>query len=321
MNVADRPVRAAQGISLERRALLAAAATGVLVGAALVASRGVVDLVGPASLAFLRYAVGVLCLTPVVAFAPRPRFAARDIVAISLLGIGQFGILIVLLNVGLHAVPSAQAAVIFATVPLLTLMLAVALGQEHFTALKIVSVLLSIVSVAIALSGGLLSTMSTLSSAPWLGILAVFGSAICGAVTSVLYRPYLRRYAALPVSALAMLAAVLFLALLAAFEGLFQAPLDLPPLAWAAVVFIGLSSGIGYFLWLWALGHTTATRVTVFLALSPITASVLGVLVLHEPLSPFSIVGVVGVAFSLWLLAVDRADAPAAQPPAPQPTR
>src|SRR4051812_19944942 len=138
----------------DRRALLAAATTGILVGAALVASRGVVDLVGPASLAFLRYAVGVICLAPVVALsrAQRARFRGRDIVPIGLLGIGQFGILIVLLNIGLRSLASAQAAVIFATVPLLTLVLAVALGQEHFTVLKIVSVLLSIVSVALALS-------------------------------------------------------------------------------------------------------------------------------------------------------------------------
>src|SRR3954454_20963297 len=116
MNESEQPSRRAHRGGLEQRALLAAAVTGVLVGAALVASRAVVDLVGPASLAFLRYAVGVLCLAPVVALAPRPRFERRDIVPIGLLGIGQFGVLLVLLNVGLRSLPSAQAAVIFATV-------------------------------------------------------------------------------------------------------------------------------------------------------------------------------------------------------------
>ena len=36
-------------------------------------------------------------------------------------------------------------------------------------------------------------------------------------------------------------------------------------------MFIGLSSAGGYVLWLWALKNIAATRVTVFLALSPIT--------------------------------------------------
>lgn len=43
-------------------ALLAAAATGVQVGAAIVASRMVVADVPPLTLAMLRYAIGFLCL-------------------------------------------------------------------------------------------------------------------------------------------------------------------------------------------------------------------------------------------------------------------
>lgn len=70
---------------------------------------------------------------------------------------------------------------------------------------------------------------------------------------------------------------------------------------WFAVVFIGLSSGIGYFLWLWALNHTTPTRVTVFLALSPVTAALLGAVILAEPVSAMVLAGLVCVGFGLWL--------------------
>jgi drug/metabolite transporter (DMT)-like permease len=276
--------------------------TGILVGSGIVASRGVVDLVGPASLALMRYAIGCLCLLPAVALTRRTRIRPADLLPIGLLGIGQFGILIVLLNIGLRSVPSARAAVIFATLPLLTLVLAAALGQERLSALKILSVLLSILSVTITLGGAALAGPAAVD---WSGVLAVFGSAACGALCSVLYRPYLRRYPALPVSALAMVAAVGFLALLAVPEGLFDALPRLQPAAWAAVAFIGLSSGVGYFLWLWALGQISATRVTVFLALSPITASLLGAAWLSEALSVWSAVGVLGVALSLWLVRLD----------------
>jgi drug/metabolite transporter (DMT)-like permease len=224
------------------------------------------------------------------------------VLPIGLLGIGQFGILIVLLNVGLRTLPSARAAVIFATLPLLTLVLSALLGQERLGAPKILSVLLSIVSVAVALGGPALFGATAVD---WPGVLAVLGSAASGALCSVLYRPYVRRYPALPVSALAMLAAVAFLAVLAVPEGVFEALPRLGPSAWAAVVFIGLSSGLGYFLWLWALGQISATRVTVFLALSPITASLLGAARLGEALSIWSAVGVLGVAVSLWLVRLD----------------
>ena len=87
-------------------ALFAAAATGVQVGAAITATRYVAADISPASLAFLRYAIGVACLVPFVAMAPRVRFARADILPIAALGIGQFGILIALLNYGLQTVPA-----------------------------------------------------------------------------------------------------------------------------------------------------------------------------------------------------------------------
>lgn len=67
------------------------------------------------------------------------------------------------------------------------------------------------------------------------------------------------------------------------------------------MLFIGVSSGIGYFLWLWALRHTTPTRVTVFLALGPVTAAVLGVLFLGEPLTLRLGVAVAIATAGLWL--------------------
>src|SRR3954471_13407579 len=74
-------------------AVLAAAVTGVQVGAAITATRFVAGAISPSSLAFLRYAIGVACLLPALAFAQRVRLARGDIVPIALLGIGQFGVL------------------------------------------------------------------------------------------------------------------------------------------------------------------------------------------------------------------------------------
>src|SRR5829696_816168 len=106
--------------------MLAAAATGVLVGSAMVATRVVVHDAGPASLALLRYTLGFTCLLPPVLLSAHVRFARRDVLPIALLGITQFGILIALLNYGLRFIPSARAALIFATLPLLTMGLSAA---------------------------------------------------------------------------------------------------------------------------------------------------------------------------------------------------
>lgn len=98
-----------------------------------------------------------------------------------------------------------------------------------------------------------------------------------------------------------MLTAVGFLTLLAAGEGFFAAPPRLTAGGWLAVGFIGVGSGIGYGLWLWALRHATPTRVTVCLALSPITAAVLGRVLLDEPFGLAAWLGLALVVAALWL--------------------
>ena len=294
-------------------AAAAAAATGIQVGSAMVATRIVVDQAGPASLALLRYAIGFCCLAPfVLAAAPRARFARRDLLPIGLLGIAQFGLLIALLNYGLRFIPSARAALIFATFPLLTMVIAAALGHERLSARRTVGVLLTMAGVAVAL--GEKAAGSPAAPNEWTGEVAVFASALCGAACSVLYRPYLARYAALPVSAFAMLASVGFLAVLAVPEGFFGALPRFSAGGWLAVLFIGAGSGIGYYLWLWALNHASATEVTAFLALSPITAAWLGALVLGERTSTASVIGLALVAVGLWL--AHREIRPAAPPSA-----
>jgi drug/metabolite transporter (DMT)-like permease len=258
----------------------------VQVGAAIVASRFIVAEVAPLTLAMLRYAIGFACLLPFALPLLRETLRSvrgKDLWAMAALGTGQFGLLIALLNWGLLHVGAAQAALIFSLFPLLTLLLGAALGRERLTRSLVLGVLLSIAGVALAL---LPKLQAGAQGAGWWGELAVLASAGVGAVCSVLYRPYLQRYPTVPVSAFAMLVSVLFLAVAALTE---HWPARVPQLdatAWAVVAFVGLSSGIGYFWWLYALKHESPTRVTVFLALNPVTAALLGWLLLGEPLPP-----------------------------------
>jgi drug/metabolite transporter (DMT)-like permease len=60
-----------------------------------------------------------------------------------------------------------------------------------------------------------------------------------------------------------------------------------------------VSSGIGYFWWLYALKHESPTRVTVFLALSPVTAALLGWAWLGEPLQVNALAALVLIALGL----------------------
>ena len=290
-----------------RLPLLAAAATGVQVGAAIVASRLVVADVPPLTLAMLRYAIGFAFLLPFLAgpwMSGRERFARADLLPIAALGIGQFGVLIALLNFGLQHIGAAQAALIFSLFPLLTLMLSAALGRERIRLRLLAGVSLSVAGVALSMIPKL--GAGALLAGDWAGELAVLASAFVGAVCSVLYRPWLQRYGSLQVSGFAMAASVLFLAVLALQESWPQRVLHLSLQTWTVVGFIGLSSGIGYVWWLVALKHESPTRVTAFLALNPVTAALAGTLFLGESLSAWSMAAIPCISAGLWLATSEK---------------
>jgi drug/metabolite transporter (DMT)-like permease len=281
-------------------ALWAAAGTGIQVGAAMVATRYAVDATGPASLGFLRYAIGFVCLVPALLLRPQPQIVARDIARIGLLGVGQFGILIVLLNFSLLHIPAARASLLFSTFPLMTLLLAVGLRHDVLTTAKAAGSALCFAGVAIALGGDALAP-ATAGQSPCLGAAAALGAAFCGAACSIGYGTYVARYSALSVTALAMLIAAGFLAALAAGEGFCAVWPGFSARQWAAVIFIGVSSGVGFLLWVFALGNAPPMLVTMFLALSPITAALGGTLLLGEPLPTAALIGLGCVIAGLGL--------------------
>jgi drug/metabolite transporter (DMT)-like permease len=272
----------------------AAMVNGILVGSAIVATRFVIDQSSPVSLALLRYCIGFCCLLPPILWTRQLRFERRDLLSIGLLGTLQFGVVIFLLNFALQYISSARAALIFSSFPLLTMVFSAALGRERITWTKCL-----VAGVGFAL--GEKAVQPSALGHGWVGELAVLASAASGAVCSVLYQPYLRKYPTLPLSGLAMLASIVFLAVFAAGEGFFNDVPRFTPGGWGAVGFIGIASGVGYYLWLWALNHTTPTNVTVFLALSPITATLLGALFLSEKITGMIVLALVCIASGLWI--------------------
>ena len=278
---------------------MAAAAVGVQVGAAIVATRFAVTDLSPGAIALLRYAIGALCLLPMFPRLYRVPFAMRDLLPVMGLGVLQFGLLIALLNASLVYLTAARAALIFATLPLLAMLLAAALGREDLTRRRSIGVLLALVGVALSLSEKLIDPQE--GDGVWIGVALALASAATGAVCSVFYRPYLERYPTVQVSFVAMLASVVALAGLAGWEGFFTTPLPTSLTVWGAVAFIGVSSGIGYVGWLYALRHAPVTVVTLFLSLSPITAALIGVTALDEPITLGLVGGFAVILTGLWL--------------------
>jgi drug/metabolite transporter (DMT)-like permease len=259
----------------------AAAAAALSAGAAVVATRFVIGETDPVSLVFYRYVISVACFAPVLpTIWPRHKLAASEYVKIALFGILFFVFFPWAFNASLQYNPAARGAVGLATIPIQTLLVAVAFGREPLTAAKVVGVLLAFSGIVVAFGTAAFGRgNSNYLVGDGLMLLGVF----CAAIYSVFSRPTLMRHGPLFVTALAMAFAV---AALSPAIALRQGSLALPVLStkgWIAVVFLGTIAGaVQFSLFMWALRWLPPTTTVLYLTLNPIAAMVLGIVVLGE---------------------------------------
>lgn len=258
--------------------LLASIVTGLQVGASLVATEAAVAEVGAGRLGFMRYAIALLILVPAALLSSGRPVPRRDMLPVALIGIGQFGVLVALLNVAVLHTSSPRVALVFATLPIVTLAFGLRFAAGRVSSLELASILLSVVGVVILLAGEALT--GRMLSADWIGLGCAALATLTGALCSHLYRPYLQRCGVAKVSVIAMLASLLPLGVMALVEGQGLPMADWSRHTLALVGFVGLSSGVGFMLWLYALSRLPAAVVTAFLGLSPVTAVILSVLFL-----------------------------------------
>jgi drug/metabolite transporter (DMT)-like permease len=116
----------------------------------------------------------------------------------------------------------------------------------------------------------------------------------------VLYRPYLQRYPTVPVSAFAMLASVLFLALIALREDWPAQISGLDARPGPVIAFIGCRAASAT-----SGGSMPEARVAHagdgLPRAQPVTAALLGWLLLGEPLQASLLAGLALIALGLWL--------------------
>jgi drug/metabolite transporter (DMT)-like permease len=86
-------------------------------------------------------------------------------------------------------------------------------------------------------------------------------------------------------------------------------PIRLTALTWISVAAMGLlATTITTYLWNWALAQVPASQAGVFLNLEPVVGAVLGVMILHDVLGPFGLIGGVLVIAAAIYVALDNGE-------------
>jgi drug/metabolite transporter (DMT)-like permease len=258
-----------------------------LFGASVVAVRVVVQEVPPLSLAVLRFGQGGLLLVFVLLLVGARdllRVGWRDLPLLILLGAVLFALFPVTFNASLRLIEASRGALILATIPLWSALLARIARSERLAARQMVGVLISLGGVGLALAERGLDWQSGLGTLAGDGLMLV--TALCGAAYAVLARRAFARHGALTVTAYAMVLGTLLLLPAALAEGLAGVPPRLDRQTLALLAFLGVFGGaLGFYLWTFALTRLTPTQVTVYINLNPLVAMVLAAALLTERLT------------------------------------
>jgi drug/metabolite transporter (DMT)-like permease len=278
--------------------VLAAVASSAIGGVAGGATRFVIHATDPVTLGVFRFGTGFLILLPIALLMKSRWPKGRDWIAVVLLGILFFLAFSVLFNLAYSYTTAARGALTLSTMPLMTMLVAAALGIERISARKTVGVLIAMAGVALALMLGLAHA----PEGAWRGELVMLAATFCVSLYNVWSRPFIARSDPLAFLTAGMGAAALCLLIWAlAIRGFDAVPQFGAP-EWIAIGYLGVVGSAGAFiLWVIALGRTSPTKTAVTVTVNPVFASIVGALAIGEGIGLNLIAGLAAVLAGIWI--------------------
>ena len=262
-------------------------------GTSYVATRVVLQDVGPATLALLRLVIAAFLLVP-LALARRPardRLSRGDHWKVCWMGLLGFAGAFAFGNWGIARSTATNAALLITVEPISLMLLSPVFLGERLSRREKVGALLTLIGATLVVVNGV-PGLSVALLPHWRGDVLLVLSGLCYAGYSLIGRGVLACHAALPVTAWSILWGVAAVAPLAGFECLGgRVPVWSPAALWGTAYLSLVVTALGYLVWNYALERVEAPRLAVFINLQPVVGALLGVWWLREPLTVFIFAG------------------------------
>ena len=208
-----------------------------------------------------------------------------------------------LIVAGQTYIPSGLASILNATTPLFTVVVMAAAGEEKLHARRIAGVIVGLIGVVILHGGGFDGKGLGFDSGQGIGILLCLAAALSYGLSALVARRLLSNSPPLGTATFQMLASS---AMMTVVAGLVERPWQLPvpgAATWLAVVGLAaLSTALAYIVFFQILRRSGATNVMLVTLLIPVTAILLGYLVLGEQISLREIAGAFVIGSALLLI-------------------
>lgn len=253
----------------------------------------------PLTLVFLRVVIGAAILLPLLRVQgigfPKGLAGWKPFFAIGLLNnVIPFSLIVA----GQTFIPSGLASILNATTPLFTVLVMAAAGEEALQARRVAGVALGLAGVIILRGWGIETR-----TGQGIGILLCLGGALSYGFAALAARRLLKDSPPLGTATFQLMASTVMMALVA---GGLEQPwrLPMPGLAtWLAVLGLAaLSTALAYIVFFQIIRRSGATNVMLVTLLIPVTAILLGWLVLGEPISMREIAGAIVIGSALIVI-------------------
>lgn len=253
----------------------------------------------PLTLVLLRVALGAAILLPLLRVHrigfPKGAAGWKPFVVIGLLNnVIPFSLIVI----GQTFIPSGLASILNATTPLFTVIVMAMAGEEALQVRRVAGVVLGVVGVVVLRGWGIETRPGQ-----GFGILLCLGGACSYGFAALAARRLLKDSAPLGTATFQLMASTVMMVVVA---GVIEQPWHLPMpglTTWLAVLGLAaLSTALAYIVFFQILRRSGATNVMLVTLLIPVTAILLGWLVLGESISAREIAGAIVIGSALLVI-------------------
>ena len=257
----------------------------------------------PFTLSFLRWFIMLLGLSLFsIKILKKVRFAQKDLLKVCILGIAYFSGFPICLTFGLEFTTSGRAGILFASMPIWTIIIATSFKIENFSITKFIAIFLAFSGVVLSLSSNLAGN----TTQKLLGDMIITIGVISASVFTVFAKGLIKNYGNQPIMIYSLIFGVLFMFVIATLFGTpFSGSINFSLSGWFYVFILGIPSGaLMIYLWGLALKMISPTQAAVCSGFNPLTAILAGALFLGESITPLFVIGFLLVISAVVLLQI-----------------
>ena len=278
-----------------------ASLSAILGGSTFVFTRYVVDSIDPFTLSFVRYGLTglILFLITISAFIKK-KFDKTDLLPMSFLGLSMITLFPNFMALGLEYTTAARAGLLYATMPLCTIIIAYFFKIEKITINKSLAVLIAIAGVTFCMSEKVDSDFNQTLKGDFLMMIGVL-AASCFTVFS---GKYLKKYGTIPVMIYVIFIGTLInFSLSISFGSIYESFYQINEFELAALGMLIIPGGVlMMYCWGKALQIISPTQAAISLGFNPLSAILLGAIILNEQITFRLIIGFISIIIAIILV-------------------